>query len=294
MKKISFIAIVVFITAISTGCFTTATVRTVPAHVDVTVYTVIPIAPPPVVVTTGPGYIVQPSPRYVWIDGYWLWDPYRATYTWVNGYWSRAPYTGAIWVPGYWEYRPAGYVWIGPTWLPRGYSMPYGYYDGRYDYFGRPVYYPRPPVYASGNRGGYSYSYDHRPQYTGREYSSYSDENNRGTSGRTPIGRDGGTQGRNPTGQDEGSGRTTTQPTQNEGGGRTPTTQPTQNEGSGRTPTTKPTQNEGSGRTPTTQPTQPTQNQGGTPGRTPTTQPTQNQENPRQNPPSGGNTGGRR
>ena len=293
MKKISLIAIIAFITAISTGCFTTATVQTVPANVEVTVYQVIPVAPAPIVVTTGPGYIVQPGPRYVWIDGYWLWDPYRATYTWVNGYWARAPYTGAIWVPGYWEYRPAGYVWIGPTWLPRGYSLPYGYYDGRYDYFGRPVYYPQ-PVYASGGRGGYSYSYDHRPQYTGREYSSYYDENNRGgTSGRNPIQND-GSGGRTPSGQDQGSGGRTPSGQDQGSGGRTPSGQ---DQGSGgRTPNVQPTQNDGGtpGRTPTTQPTQPTQNQGGTSGRTPSTQPTKEQNNPRQNPPSGGNKGGRR
>jgi hypothetical protein len=254
-------AIIAFVTVLNTGCYTTATVQTVP--VDVTVYTVIPAyAPPPIVVTTGPGYYVQPGPKYIWIDGYWTWDYYRGAYTWVNGYWAKAPYYQAVWVPGYWEYRPAGYVWIDATWYRPGY-LPYGYYDGRYDYYGRKVYYPQ-VVYGTGQRG-YSYSYDHRSEYRGNEYSSYYDENNRG-----------GTSGRTPTQNEGSSGRTpTTQPT-------TPTTQPA----------TQPSQNQGtSGRTPTTQPTvQPTQNQGSS-GRT--TQPTQTQEPSGRNS-SGGNTGGRR
>ena len=58
-------ALIAFIAAINTGCFVTS-VPTTP--VEVTVYTVIPVAPPPIVVTTGPGYVVQPGPRYVWIE----------------------------------------------------------------------------------------------------------------------------------------------------------------------------------------------------------------------------------
>jgi hypothetical protein len=41
----------------------------------------------------------QPSPDYVWVEGYWY--PQAGRYRWHNGYWTRPPYEGAYWVEPY-------------------------------------------------------------------------------------------------------------------------------------------------------------------------------------------------
>jgi len=135
---------------------------------DVMVYESIPMAPN-VVLTVETPIMAAPAPNYVWIDGYWTWDYNYREYVWVQGHWEVAPYTGAYWIPGYWEYYSNGYRWINATWLPRDYAMRYGYYSGRYDYFGRPVYYQRPTF---DNHYGFAYGYDHRTDFRGRGYSS--------------------------------------------------------------------------------------------------------------------------
>lgn len=43
----------------------------------------------------------QPSPDYVWIEGYWY--PEDGQYRWHNGYWSRPPYPDAYWVAPYYQ-----------------------------------------------------------------------------------------------------------------------------------------------------------------------------------------------
>jgi hypothetical protein len=64
--------------------------------------------PPPRVVYVVPA---QPTPEFVWIDGYWY--VVKNRYRWHEGYWTRPPYPGAYWVAprhdgrafflGYWE-----------------------------------------------------------------------------------------------------------------------------------------------------------------------------------------------
>src|ERR1700676_1733072 len=41
----------------------------------------------------------QPSPDYVWVEGYWY--PQGSRYRWHDGYWTRPPYEGAYWVAPY-------------------------------------------------------------------------------------------------------------------------------------------------------------------------------------------------
>lgn len=43
----------------------------------------------------------QPSPDYVWIEGYQY--PQGKKYKWHNGYWTRPPYQGAYWVAPYYS-----------------------------------------------------------------------------------------------------------------------------------------------------------------------------------------------
>src|SRR5690348_190092 len=42
--------------------------------------------------------IVSPGPRYVWVPGYWRWEPYRRHYGWVAGAWVVPPHPHAVWV----------------------------------------------------------------------------------------------------------------------------------------------------------------------------------------------------
>lgn len=58
--------------------------------------------------------VVRPSPRHVWVPGYYRWHGGR--YAWASGYWAVPPRPRAVWVPGYWAHQPRGYVWIGGYW----------------------------------------------------------------------------------------------------------------------------------------------------------------------------------
>ncbi|GAP72063.1 hypothetical protein SAMD00024442_23_21 [Candidatus Symbiothrix dinenymphae] len=138
------------------------------AKVYVSVYGSIPIAPD-IVLDVNVPVVAPPAPNYIWIDGFWSWDNYRHGYVWTPGYWAVAPYTNAYWVPGYWESYRHGYRWVEAQWLPRNHALTFGYYHGRYDYYGRPVYYHKP---TGAGRHGYAYGYDHRPEYRGAGYSS--------------------------------------------------------------------------------------------------------------------------
>ncbi|MDR0542610.1 MAG: hypothetical protein LBH19_10450 [Dysgonamonadaceae bacterium] len=142
--------------------------REAQAQVSVSVYARIPLAPA-VVLTGDVPVMAAPSTDYVWIDGYWTWNYYDRTYVWVQGYWALAPYAGACWIPGYWERYRGGYRWIDACWLPRNYRLLYGYCDGRFDYYGRPVYYHRP---HTAHHHGYVYAYDHHPNHRAKGYNS--------------------------------------------------------------------------------------------------------------------------
>lgn len=58
-----------------------------------------PVGPPPQFDQPRPH---QPSPAYVWLDGYWDWDGARY-----------------FWQPGRWVVAPQGLVWEGPRWVHR-------------------------------------------------------------------------------------------------------------------------------------------------------------------------------
>lgn len=69
------------------------------------------VAPPP------PRYEVVPPPRpgYVWIQGYWNWDPYAHRHVWIPGRWTGMR-------PGY-VYHPARWEHYGNQWR---------FHDGRW------------------------------------------------------------------------------------------------------------------------------------------------------------------
>ncbi len=71
------------------------------------------IAPPPVIVEH---YGPPPSPRHVWVPGYYRWDPVAIRYVWVRGYWAVPPHPGWVWVPAHWVQRPRGWVFVPGHW----------------------------------------------------------------------------------------------------------------------------------------------------------------------------------
>ncbi len=55
-----------------------------------------------------------PSPRHVWVPGYYAWR--GNGYGWNNGYWAIPPRPRAVYVPGYWRPQRGVHVWIGGFW----------------------------------------------------------------------------------------------------------------------------------------------------------------------------------
>ncbi|MDR1562706.1 MAG: hypothetical protein LBS54_06445 [Dysgonamonadaceae bacterium] len=158
-----------FFLAILSVAMTACTIsREAGVQANMAIYSSIPLAPNVVLTVENPIY-TSPGPGYVWLDGYWTWDARYREYIWVQGRWEIVPYAGAFWIPGYWDYVSGGYRWIDACWLPRNYDIRYGYYSGRYDYYGRPVYYHRPKV---DTHAGFAYGYDHRQSSRGKGYSS--------------------------------------------------------------------------------------------------------------------------
>jgi hypothetical protein len=91
-------------------------------------------------------YVQPPAPAegYIWVPGYWAWDPDFADYYWVPGTWVLAPRVGYLWTPGYWAWNGAGFVFYEGYWGPVvgfyggiNYGFGYfgtGYVGGRWDH----------------------------------------------------------------------------------------------------------------------------------------------------------------
>jgi hypothetical protein len=103
------------------------------ARVDVGI--AVSFAPPAIPIYVQPPL---PGPDYIWIPGYWAWDP-GIGYYWVPGTWVLAPFPGALWTPGYWGWNDGVYVWYGGYWgLTVGFygGINYGFGYNGYGYYG--------------------------------------------------------------------------------------------------------------------------------------------------------------
>src|SRR5262249_9555902 len=84
-----------------------------------------------------PVYDQPPCPggTYIWVPGYWAWDPGFGGYYWVPGTWVLAPEPGLLWTPGYWSWNGISFIWMDGYWGPV-----VGFYGGvnyGFGYFGR-------------------------------------------------------------------------------------------------------------------------------------------------------------
>ena len=87
-------------------------------------------APPPLPIYVQP---VCPGDGYIWLPGYWAWDP-DAGYYWVPGYWMTAPEIGFFWTPPWWGWQDGVFVFNEGYWGPQvGF---YGGIDYGFGYFG--------------------------------------------------------------------------------------------------------------------------------------------------------------
>jgi len=107
-------------------------------------------APPPL-----PLYDQPPIPDYgyIWIPGYWAWDPSYGDYYWVPGTWAQPPGDGLLWTPAWWGWTDGFYLFHSGYWAPyigyyggidygfgyTGYGYQGGYWRGREFFYNRAV-----------------------------------------------------------------------------------------------------------------------------------------------------------
>src|SRR5215472_5037677 len=111
------------------------------APAQVAVGVVVSFGPPAL-----PVYVQPPCPAegYLWVPGYWAWDPDFDDYFWVPGTWVLPPTVGFLWTPGYWAWNSRGFVFTDGYWGPVvgfyggiNYGFGYfgeGYVGGRWDH----------------------------------------------------------------------------------------------------------------------------------------------------------------
>ena len=68
-------------------------------------------APPPPLRTEV--VLVRPSPRHVWVPGYWV---YETSYVWVPGAWILPPEPAAVWVAPRVEMRSGVSIFVSGYW----------------------------------------------------------------------------------------------------------------------------------------------------------------------------------
>ena len=73
--------------------------------------TVVTVAPPALQTEV---VLAQPSPKYVWLAGFWSWRNDR--YDWIAGHWQLPPNSSAVWVAPRWEQQGNAYKFTEGYW----------------------------------------------------------------------------------------------------------------------------------------------------------------------------------
>ena len=69
------------------------------------------VAPPKPVAEPRPE---APSPRHVWVPGYWSWSNER--HIWVSGMWSMPPQQNVVWVQPQWVNESGSWLFFEGQW----------------------------------------------------------------------------------------------------------------------------------------------------------------------------------
>ena len=94
-----------------------------------------------------------PDYGYIWIPGYWGWDPSYGDYYWVPGTWAQPPEDDLLWTPAWWGWSDGFYLFHPGYWGPQigyyggidygfgytGYGYQGGYWRGRQFFYNRAV-----------------------------------------------------------------------------------------------------------------------------------------------------------
>jgi hypothetical protein len=117
-----------------------AAIFVVPANAQVSVDIRVDVAPPPLPYYEQP---VIPADGYLWVPGYWAWDPVAVDYYWVPGTWVEPPQRDLLWTPSYWGWNEGRYAFYPGYWghevgfyggVDYGYGYNGdGYYGGRWN-----------------------------------------------------------------------------------------------------------------------------------------------------------------
>jgi WXXGXW repeat (2 copies) len=117
-----------------------AAIFVVPARAQVSVDIRVDVAPPPLPYYEQP---VIPADGYLWVPGYWAWDPVAVDYYWVPGTWVEPPQRDLLWTPAYWGWNEGRYAFYPGYWghevgfyggVDYGYGYNGdGYYGGRWN-----------------------------------------------------------------------------------------------------------------------------------------------------------------
>ena len=112
-----------------------------PSQAQIAIDVSVEVAPPPLPYYEQP---VIPAEGYIWVPGYWAWDPGEGDYYWVPGTWVLPPQPELLWTPAYWGWIGGRYVFHPGYWGHEvgfyggiDYGFGYtgeGYYGGHWDH----------------------------------------------------------------------------------------------------------------------------------------------------------------
>ena len=99
-----------------------AAIFVMPAQAQVSVDISVDVAPPPLPYYEQPAI---PADGYLWVPGYWAWDPVAVDYYWVPGTWVEPPQRELLWTPAYWGWNEGRYAFYPGYW-----GREVGFYGG--------------------------------------------------------------------------------------------------------------------------------------------------------------------